>query len=65
MTTKIEPKRRLLIEDQDKLAQPLFKTQKEYERFRRNYREKVKPILDQQALARARSEERARYHRVD
>jgi len=62
-TTRTEPKRRLTC-DQDMLAKLLFETQEKYEEFRRRYSERVKPILDQQALARALSEQRARNHFV-
>ena len=56
--------RRLLVEGQDSKAKPLFKTTEEYEKFRRLYHDRAKPILDAQAIARARSEQRAHHYFV-
>lgn len=60
-----EPERELeLVPNQDKLFEPVHKTVAEYEEFRREFREKVKPGLDRDREARRKSEEAARHHFV-
>ena len=48
-----------------KNAQPFFKTKEEQDAFEQRFQEAVRPELDKQREARARSEEAARHYLVD
>ena len=43
-------------------SRPAFNSQEEYDAFREEFARSVKPAFEKYALARARSEEAARYH---
>lgn len=49
-----------LVANQAAIAKPFFQTQEEYEQFRLEFRQSVKPELDRLQEARRRSEERAK-----
>ncbi len=53
-----------LVPNQSSIATPVFKTHEEYERFRIDWYNSIKPKLDACAEARARSELAARHHVV-
>ena len=53
-----------LVPNQSALAKPLFNTREEYERFRIDWYNEIKPKLDECARARAESELAARQHIV-
>lgn len=56
---------RLLVKRQGEISKPLFPTREDYEKFREDFCNSVKPELDRQQKARMESELRARYHIVD
>ena len=46
-------------------SRPAFSSDREYEQFRREFAEAVRPDLDRYRIARQKSEESARHHRVN
>jgi chloramphenicol O-acetyltransferase len=46
-------------------SKPLFKSQKDYEKFREEYIKEVAPEMEKHRIARAKSEHEARFRRVD
>jgi len=46
-------------------SKPFFARQGDYESFRRGFEQAMKPVLDDYAVRRARSEEDVRHHFVD
>ena len=51
-----------VIPEQKELAQPLFKSEHEYQEFRRSYTEAVTPELERLREARRQSEEQSKQH---
>lgn len=50
-----KPRELKLIENQDEISEPLFKTEEEYEAFRQRFYEAVKEKNDQWKIARLNS----------
>jgi uncharacterized protein YnzC (UPF0291/DUF896 family) len=46
-------------------SEPLFKTEKEYQRFRKDFIESVAPEMEKHRIARMRSEHASRFHLLD
>lgn len=53
-----------LIPDQATKCRDAFSTERDYERFRREFARAVQPALEKHREARQKSEEAARHHRV-
>ena len=51
-----------VVPGQKELAQPLFKSEREYEDFRRSYSEQIAPELELLREARRQSEEESKQH---
>jgi len=53
-----------VIPGQHELSQPLFKSEREYQEFRRSYSEEIMPELEDLHEARRQSEEQSKRHWV-
>jgi hypothetical protein len=51
-----------IIPGQAQLSEPLFKSEREYENFRRSYAEQIAPELERLSEARRQSEEESKQH---
>ncbi len=51
-----------VIPRQQELSQPLFKSESEYQEFRRSYSEEITPELEGHREARQQSEEQSKQH---
>lgn len=51
-----------VIPQQKELSQPLFKSESEYQEFRRSYSEEIAPELEDLREARRQSEEQSKQH---
>jgi len=60
-----EQKRLKLVANQDEIAKPVFETEEAYQKFRKEFSDRMRPILEEQRWARAQAEHNARFHIVD
>ena len=54
-----------LIPGKTDQSRPAFSSDREYEQYRENFADAVRPDLDRYRIARMKSEESARHHRVN
>lgn len=60
-----EQKRLKLVSNQDEIAKPAFEIEEAYQKFRQEFADHMRPILEEQRWARLQAEHNARFHIVD